>query len=341
MRTLSIALLGAGRIGRMHAELLARSVPEARLDLVCDPSADFDGWLEPLGVERTERDARRVFADPAIEAVVIAAPSPLHAELAIGAARAGKHVFCEKPLSFELPLALAVAKARDESGVTLQIGFNRRFDPDLRRLAAEVRAGAIGQLELVEIVNRDPALPSFEFLRGSGGIFFDFVIHDFDVARFLSGAEIEAVYARAAALVEPRLAEIGDADSAITLLRMTSGALVAIVNSRQSRCGYDQRVEAFGARGSLALDNRLESALVASHAAGVVHGKPLPTFAERYREAYAAELGEFCRAALAGRAAEVSVEDVIAAVRAARAAKLSVAENRAVRLDEIQVPEAA
>ncbi len=340
MRRLVLALIGAGRIGRMHAELLASHVPAADLRLICDPSADFDGWLEPLGVERTERDAGRVFADPEIEAVVIAAPSPLHAELAIGAARAGKHVFCEKPLSFDLPRALAVAQARDDAGITLQIGFNRRFDPDLRRLGQEVRAGAIGDLELVEIVNRDPALPSFEFLRGSGGIFFDFVIHDFDVARFISGREIESVYSRAAALVEPRLEEFGDADSAVTLLRMDGGALVSIVNSRQSRCGYDQRVEAFGARGSLALDNRLESALVASGVGGVVHGKPLATFAERYRDAYAAELAEFCRTALAGLPAEVSVEDVVAAVRAARAAKLSVAENRMVRLDEIVLPEA-
>jgi myo-inositol 2-dehydrogenase/D-chiro-inositol 1-dehydrogenase len=324
----------------MHAELLARQVPEADLRLVCDPHAPFDGWVEDLGVTRIVRDAAQVFADAEIEAVAIAAPSPYHAELAIGAARAGKHVFCEKPLSFEIPRALEVLRARDEAGITMQIGFNRRFDPDIRALSERVRGGAVGPLEILEIVNRDPALPSFEFLEGSGGIYFDFLIHDFDVARFVSGREIESIYSRGAALVEPRLKEIGDADSVITSLRMDDGALVAILNSRQSRCGYDQRVEAFGAQGALALDNRLESALVASSAAGVVHGKPLPTFAERYREAYAAELGEFCRTALAGRAAEVSVEDVVAAVRAARAAQLSVAENRVVRIDEIALPEA-
>ena len=341
MRRLSLALIGAGRIGKMHAELLARAVPEAHLLTICDPSLEADGWLEGLGVERLEREAAKVFADPSIEAVVIAAPSPAHAELAIGAARAGKHVFCEKPLSFELPRALAVARARDEAGVTMQIGFNRRFDPDIRRLAERVRDGAVGPVELIEIVNRDPALPSVEFLGGSGGIFFDFTIHDFDVARFVSGHEIESVYARSAALVEPRLESLGDADSAITLLRLAGGALVSIVNSRQSRCGYDQRVEVFGAKGALALENRAESALVASGADGVVAGKPLETFVERYREAYAAELGEFCRAALAGRPAEVGVEDVVAAVRAAQAATLSVQENRVVRLDEIALPEAA
>jgi myo-inositol 2-dehydrogenase/D-chiro-inositol 1-dehydrogenase len=325
----------------MHAELLARQVPEADLRLVCDPHAPFDGWVEDLGVTRIVRDAAQVFADAEIEAVAIAAPSPYHAELAIGAARAGKHVFCEKPLSFEIPRALEVLRARDEAGITMQIGFNRRFDPDIRALSERVRGGAVGPLEILEIVNRDPALPSFEFLKGSGGIYFDFLIHDFDVARFVSGREIESIYSRGAALVEPRLKEIGDADSVITSLRMDDGALVAILNSRQSRCGYDQRVEAFGAKGSLAVENRAESALVASGATGVVHGKPLATFAERYREAYAAELSAFCRAALAGRPAEVSVEDVIAAVRAARAAALSARENRVVALAEIALEEAA
>ena len=341
MRRLPIALLGAGRIGKMHAELLARQVPEADLRAICDPHASFDGWVEELGVERTERDAARLFADPEIAAVAIATPSPTHADLAIAAARAGKHVFCEKPLSFEVPRALEVMRARDEAGITMQIGFNRRFDPDIRRLAHAVRDGAIGDLEILEVVNRDPALPAFEFLRGSGGIYFDFLIHDFDVARFVSGREIESVYSRGAALVEPRLEEIGDADSVITTLRMEGGALVAILNSRQSRCGYDQRVEAFGGKGSLAVENRAESALVASGSAGVVHGKPLATFAERYREAYAAELALFCRAALAGKPAEVSVEDVVAAVRAARAGALSAKENRVVALAEIALEEAA
>jgi myo-inositol 2-dehydrogenase/D-chiro-inositol 1-dehydrogenase len=341
MKRLPIALLGAGRIGRMHAELLARQVPEADLRVVCDPHASFDGWVEALGVERTERDAARVFADDSIAAVAIATPSPTHAELAIAAANAGKHVFCEKPLSFELPRAFEVLRARDAAGITMQIGFNRRFDPDIRALGHAVRDGAIGALEILEIVNRDPALPSFEFLKGSGGIYFDFLIHDFDVARFVSGREIESIYSRGAALVEPRLREIGDADSVVTTMRMDDGALVAIVNSRQSRCGYDQRVEAFGAQGSLAVENRAESALVASGADGVVHGRPLATFAERYREAYGAELGGFCRAALEGRPAEVSVEAVIAAVRAARAGALSARENRVVALAEIALEEAA
>lgn len=335
MKRVSLGVIGAGRIGKMHVEALLTQVAEADVRAVCDPSLDR-AWARSLGIERMLTDPAELFADPDIEAVVIATPSPLHAELVIAAARAGKHIFCEKPLTFDLARAEEIRRERDAARVILQVGFNRRFDPDIRDLRDRVRSGAIGNLETLEIVNRDPGLPGIEFMRTSGGIFFDFVIHDFDVARFVSGREIESVYSRGAALVDRRLEEFGDVDSATTILRLEGGALALIVNSRQSCCGYDQRVEALGSTGALAVDNRRASAVVSSSKDSIVLGKPLENFALRYRGAYAEEFRTFCRTVLAGGKAEVGVEDVIAAVRAALAAKRSLAENRAVTIAELK-----
>jgi myo-inositol 2-dehydrogenase/D-chiro-inositol 1-dehydrogenase len=335
MKRVPLAVLGAGRIGKMHVESLLTQVPEADLRAVCDPSMDRE-WAASLGIARAVKDPAEIFSDPEIQAVVIATPSPLHAGLAIAAARAGKHIFSEKPLTFDLARAEEIRRERDKAGVILQVGFNRRFDPDLRELRDRVRAGDIGELETMEIVNRDPGLPAIEFMRTSGGIFFDFAIHDFDVARFISGREIESVYVRGAALVDSRLREFGDVDSATTVLRMQGDVFVVVVNSRQSRCGYDQRVEAFGSRGALAVDNRRASALVASGSDSIMHGKPLENFALRYRSAYVEELRTFCRTVLSGGRAEVGVEEVIAAVSATIAANRSLAENRPVAIAELR-----
>jgi myo-inositol 2-dehydrogenase/D-chiro-inositol 1-dehydrogenase len=335
MRRVPLALIGAGRIGRMHLNALLTEVPEADVRAVCDPSLDRE-WARSLGIEKAETDASKIFADPAIEAVVIATPSSTHADLAIRAARAGKQIFCEKPLTFDLARADEVRQARDRAGVILQVGFNRRFDPDLRSLRDRLAAGEIGEPETIEIVNRDPSLPSLEFVPTSGGLYFDFTIHDFDTARFLSGREIESVYARGAALIEPRLEEWDDVDSAITVLRLEGDVLVTIINSRQSNCGYDQRVEVLGSRGLLAVDNRRASAVVTSSRTSIVHGKPLENFGLRYHAAYIEELRMFCRTVIEGGRAQVGVEDVMAAIRAALAAKRSRTEQRPVAIAELQ-----
>jgi myo-inositol 2-dehydrogenase / D-chiro-inositol 1-dehydrogenase len=322
-----LAVLGAGRIGKMHVEALLRQVPEAEVRAVADPTLDF-AWAKALGIDRPLTNHADVLNDPEIQAVVIAVPSTMHADLVIAAARAGKHIFCEKPLTFDLTRAAEIRRVRDEAGVILQVGFNRRFDPDIRDLRDRVQAGEIGDLEVLEIVNRDPAFPALDFMRTSGGLFFDFAIHDFDVARFVSGREIESVYSRGAALVDPRIREFGDFDSATTVLRLEGDILAVIINSRQSNCGYDQRVEALGSLGALAVDNRRTSAVIASSRLAVRHGKPLENFALRYRAAYVEELRGFCRSVIAGTPAEVGVDDVMAAIRAARAALRSIDEQR-------------
>lgn len=335
MRRVPLAVLGAGRIGKMHVEALLSQVPEADVRAVCDPSIDLD-WVRSLGIARAVQDPSLVFGDPEIEAVVVATPSTTHADLVIAAARAGKHIFCEKPLTFDLARAAEIRHERDQAGVILQVGFNRRFDPDIRDLRDRVRAGSIGSLETLEIVNRDPAFPNIEFMRTSGGIFFDFAIHDFDVARFVSGREIESVYSRGAALVDPRIREFGDVDSATTVLQLEGDILAVIINSRQSNCGYDQRVEALGSLGALAVDNRRTSAVIASSEQAILHGKPLENFQLRYRSAYVEELRGFCRSVIAGTPAEVGVDDVMAAIRAALAAQRSIAEERPVTIAEMR-----
>jgi len=335
VRRVPLAVLGAGRIGKMHVEALLAQVPEADVRAVCDPTLDR-AWADSLGIRQPLTNHEDVFNDPGIEAVVIAVPSTMHADLVIAAARAGKHIFCEKPLTFDLDRAAEVRRVRDETGVILQVGFNRRFDPDIRDLRDRVQAGAIGELEVLEIVNRDPAFPAIEFMRTSGGIFFDFAIHDFDTARFVSGREILSVYSRGAALVNPRIREFGDFDSATTVLQLEGDVLAVIVNSRQSNCGYDQRVEALGSLGALGVDNRRASAVVSSSPDAILHGKPLENFALRYRSAYVDELRAFCRCVLSGTPAEVGVEDVTAAIRAARAAVRSTAEERPISLAEVQ-----
>lgn len=335
MKRVPLAVLGAGRIGKMHVEALLRQVPEADVRAVADPTLDF-AWAESIGIERTLTNHADVLEDPEIQAVVIAVPSTMHADLVIAAARAGKHIFCEKPLTFDLARAEEIRRVRDENSVILQVGFNRRFDPDIRNLRDRVQEGEIGNLEVLEIVNRDPEFPAIEFMRTSGGIFFDFAIHDFDVARFVSGREIESVYARGAALVDPRIREFGDVDSATTVLKLEGDILAVIVNSRQSNCGYDQRVEALGSHGALAVDNRRTSAVIASSQSAILHGKPLENFALRYRAAYVEELRGFCQSVIAGTPAEVGVDDVMAAIRAARAALRSIDEQRPINITEVE-----
>jgi myo-inositol 2-dehydrogenase/D-chiro-inositol 1-dehydrogenase len=275
-----------------------------------------------------------IFSDLEIDAVVITAPSGLHSELICQAAQAGKHIFCEKPVGFdERPIEDAISAAKS-AGVQLQVGFNRRFDPDVRALANAVRAGEIGELHGLRVINRDPSSPPVDFVRRSGGLFFDFAIHDFDTVRFLSGSEIEEVYAAGAVLIDPEIGKAGDLDTAITSLRLANGALCVIDNSRQARYGYDQRFEAFGTRGNLVIDNTRPTIKESFLENGVFTDLPPASFVTRYKDAFIAELAAFTKCVQNHSEVSVTAEDALAAVRVARAAKLSLDENRPVRLDD-------
>jgi myo-inositol 2-dehydrogenase/D-chiro-inositol 1-dehydrogenase len=333
MKPTTVAVIGIGRIGRMHTENLVHSVPDAYVKAVVSPRID-EAWADGLGIPVRATEVNKVLSDPEVEAVVITAPSGRHVELIRQAAAAGKHIYCEKPVAFE-PQAIEQAQAAVKAaGVKLQVGFNRRFDPSLLQMWQAVRGGKVGEIHQLRVTNRDPKAPPVDFVKRSGGLFFDFAIHDFDTIRFLSGSEIVELFAAGAVLVDPEIGKAGDIDTAVITLRLANGALGVIDCSRQTNYGYDQRFEVFGSKGSVFVDNTTATTLVSSSKHGVVADKPHETFVERYREAFVAELAAFVASVREGLPVRVGAEDALAAVRAAGAARTSHLEHRPVVLAE-------
>ena len=304
----NFALFGAGRIGRMHAENLARR-SDARLLYVVDTKPETARALaEPLGARQASAD--EALADPNVQAVLIATSTGSHADLSIAAARAGKAIFCEKPVDLTLPKVEACIREVKKARVPMFVGFNRRFDPSFRSLKQRLDAGAIGSLEQVIITNRDPGLPELRFLATSGGLFLDFTIHDFDMARWLLGEEPVEVFAWGAVLVDPRVRTEGkDIDTAMLLLRTASGKMCHINNTRRAVYGYDQRIEVFGSKGMLRAANLAPTSVERFGAQATATDNPWPNFQTRYAAAYAAELSSFIRSVETRKPAEIPPED--------------------------------
>jgi myo-inositol 2-dehydrogenase/D-chiro-inositol 1-dehydrogenase len=336
MNQTTLGVIGAGRIGRMHTENLVHHIPEAKVQAVASPHLD-EGWAEGLGIPIQSTDNSDVLGDPEIEAVVITAPSGLHSELILQAAAAGKHVFCEKPVALEPGPIEDVLQETQRASVLLQVGFNRRSDPSLLDLVETVREGRVGDVHTVRVTNRDPKAPPIDFVKRSGGIFLDFLIHDFDTLRFLSGSEIVEVYATGGVLIDAEIGAAGDIDTAMVTARLANGALAVIDASRQAVYGYDQRFEVFGSGGSVAVNNTTTSTRVVSTTGGVVGRTPHDGFVSRYREAFIAELGGFLAAVRGAAPVVAGAEDALAAVRAACAARESFKENRPIRLADAAV----
>jgi myo-inositol 2-dehydrogenase / D-chiro-inositol 1-dehydrogenase len=332
---LRVGVLGSGRIGRMHAEIVARQVPGAELAVVYDADeASAREVARGLGV-RIATSADEVIGARDVDAVAICSPTPLHAEQVVAAARAGKAIFCEKPISLDLTEVDRALSAVAEAGVPFQVGFNQRFDPGHAAVAAAVTEGRVGAPQLVRITSRDPAPPPLDYARGSGGIFLDMTIHDFDMARFVVGSEVAEVYATGGVLVEPAFAAIDDLDTVAVTLVHESGCITTIDGSRRAVYGYDQRVEVFGAEGVAASENQLVHAAVVRDASGV-HGATLTyPFLERYAASYITEWAEFVSAVREGRAPSVGVEDARAPLVIGLAAWRSVREHRPIRPDEV------
>jgi myo-inositol 2-dehydrogenase/D-chiro-inositol 1-dehydrogenase len=333
MTDVAVGVIGIGRIGRMHTRNLVHGVNGARVKGVASPHVD-ESWARDLGIPLATRDAEDLLRDPEIDAVVMTSPSGRHVELIRRAAHFQKHIFCEKPVAFDPESIAEAIGAAEEAGVQLQVGFNRRFDAGVRRLAEAVASGEIGRLHGLRIINRDPAAPPVDFVKSSGGMFFDFTIHDFDTARFIAGCEIEEVFAAGAVLVDPDIGGAGDIDTAVVTLRMADGALCVIDNSRETGYGYDQRFEAFGSDGNLSVDNLRDTTVTSFLEHGVFGDSPLPSFVERYRDAFIRELQDFVRCLATGAPVSVTGRDALAAVEAAAAATTSMAENRPVALSE-------
>ncbi len=326
-----VGVLGCGRIGRIHARNLARH-PRAELAAIFDVAPGAMSEVAGALGARAAGSAEEIIADPTLRAVLIATPTDTHVKLIIEAARAGKAVLCEKPIDLDLARALACWEEIRSVHPVVMIGFNRRFDPSFRALHQRIEAGEIGALEQVIITSRDPAPPPAAYIRASGGLFRDMTIHDFDMARYLAG-EIVEVHAFGSNLVDPAIAAEGDIDGAMVTLRARSGALVQINNSRRCAYGYDQRVEAFGAKGMLQAANRTPTTVEAWTAERTTSRDPmLPFFIERYREAYAAEIDHFLAAVEERSSPEPSFADGIEALRLAEAASESLGSDHTVKI---------
>ena len=329
MKRIGIGVLGYGRIGRIHADNV-RASQLANLVTVADPF--FGSVIEAPDDIPWSQDVQSVIDDPNVDAVMICTPTATHAPLLEAAAAAGKHIFCEKPLDLDLGVATRALGAAQRAGVILQVGFNRRFDPSFRRVRNAVRDGDIGALCMLRVISRDPAPPPVEYVRDSGGLFLDMMIHDFDMVRFVSGSEVEEVQAFGTVRVDPRIGEAGDVDTAVVSLRLASGALAVIENSRRAVYGYDQRVEAFGVDGAIEAGNRTGSTTLLKNSAGVRVENPLHFFTERYEAAYRLELAAFVESIRNGTAPECSGEDALPPLAIAVAAKRSLESGRPERV---------
>lgn len=336
-KVIRVGVLGAGRIGKIHAANIAARIPGAVVEAIADPNFAFAKELaEKLHVAKVYDDHRKVMEDPAIDAVAICSSTATHSQFMIEAAQAGKHIFCEKPVDHTLEKIDAAIAAVNKAGVKCQIGFNRRFDPNFKRIREYVSSGKIGDLHILRITSRDPAPPPAEYVKGSGGMFLDMTIHDFDMARYLSGSEVVEVYAAAGVLVDPAIGQAGDVDTAVITLKFANGAIGTIDNSRKAVYGYDQRAEVFGSGGMAASANNTPNAAVYSGADGVCSEKPLYFFLERYMDSFIAEMHDFIEAVREDKPTPVTALDGRKPVVIAMAVRKSMLENRPVKCSEIE-----
>ena len=331
--TVRFGLLGAGRIGKVHAKAITGDA-NARLVAVADAfPAAAEAIAAQYGCDISTIDA--ILAADDIDAVVICTPTDTHADLIEAFSKAGKAVFCEKPIDLNIDRVKACLKVVKDTKGVLMVGFNRRFDPHFMAVRAEIDKGTIGAVEMVTITSRDPGAPPVEYIARSGGIFRDMTIHDFDMARFLLGEEVTEVSAMAAVLVDPAIGKAGDFDSVQVMLKTASGKQAVISNSRRATYGYDQRIEVHGSLGAVSAENQRPVSIEVASAVGYTRPPLHDFFMTRYTEAYAAEIATFI-AALGGKGkAAPTGEDGLAALALAEAALKSVAEKRVVMMSEI------
>jgi myo-inositol 2-dehydrogenase/D-chiro-inositol 1-dehydrogenase len=333
---LRIGIIGAGRIGKVHAESLAFRIPEAAPVVIADINASSTREVaERCGIPRVVKDSEEILNDSGVDAVLICSPTNTHANLIVEAARAGKHIFCEKPIDHSLSkIDLALQEVK-KSGVKLQVGFNRRFDANFVRVRSAVTQGEIGTPHLMHIISRDPGPPPISYIKTSGGIFLDMSIHDFDMARFLVGNEVESIYATGSVRVDPEIGKAGDLDTALVVLQFKNGVIATIDNSRRAVYGYDQRVEILGSKGAIATENCYSNQAILSTSTAIQRDLPLNFFMERYTESFVGELRAFVQAVVLNKPVPVNGMDGRIAVVMALAARKSFDERRPVQLKEV------
>ena len=335
---MKIGVIGAGRIGKVHIRNISLFVPELTIKTVADPfmNEKTAAYVKQFGIENVTKEADDILNDPEIEAVVIASSTNTHAKFIIESAKAGKNIFCEKPIDYDLNRVHEAIQAAKDAGVQLQIGFCRRFDHNHRAVYDMVKSGKIGQPHLIRISSRDPEPPSIDYVKVSGGIFYDMMIHDFDMARFLAGDEVEEVYAQGSVLVDPEIGKAGDVDTAVVTLKFKSGTIATIDNSRRAVYGYDQRVEVFGSKVVAFNGNDIPNTAHFADANGTVGGTAYQVMWDRYEQAFVNEMNAFAKAIKEGTETPVTGEDGLYPVEMAAAATKSLKEGRPVKIAEVR-----
>ncbi len=333
-----MGLIGAGRIGKIHIENLLLKIPNVNLKIVADIkiSQELKLWAAEIGVPKLTSDAFEVINDPEIDVVVICSSTDTHTRFIQEAAKQKKHIFCEKPIDIDIKRIRETLSIVKESGIKLMIGFNRRFDRNFMRCHESVVSSQIGEPHIIKITSRDPAPPPISYIKVSGGIFLDMTIHDWDMARFQAGSEVDEVYAAGAVLIDQDIGNAGDIDTAVAVLKFKNGAFGIIDNTRQAVYGYDQRVEVFGSKGCVVADNEAVNT-VRIYTAECTNIDKIPYFfMERYMESYLTEVKYFFECLRENIDPKPNGEDGLQNVLVALAAQKSYEENRPVKISEVE-----
>ena len=322
-----------GRIGQVHLKSISNRIENAEVVAVMNPSERGQSFASNYQVAAVSSDPDIVLKNDEVEAVLICSPSDTHSEYIQRAAKAGKAIFCEKPLDLSLSKIREILDVIEKYQVPLMVAFNQRFDPDFAKIKSIVTDGEIGDLRMIKITSRDPAPPPIDYIKSSGGMFMDMTIHDFDMARYIANSEVSEVYAVGKNLVDPAIGEAGDIDSAVVILKFENEVTAVIENSRQAAYGYDQRLEVFGSKGMALADHTKKDNHVLLNEGGIHQSRPMDFFMDRYVDSYLNELNAFIQAIASGKPQPVTGEDGLKATKIALAANQSMKENRPVKLE--------
>ncbi|MDO5980761.1 inositol 2-dehydrogenase [Flavivirga spongiicola] len=334
---IKIGIIGIGRMGKIHLENLSRKIKGVEVLSVVNPGDEGQKFALNNDIKNVSNNINAIIENPEIDAVVISSPSSTHSEYAIKSAKAGKAIFCEKPIDMSLEKASETISVISELNVPIMIGFNQRFDKNFSKVKDEISKDTIGCLRNLHIISRDPQPPPISYIKNSGGLFKDMTIHDFDMARFIMGCEVVEVFAYGDCLVNSAIGDAGDIDSATVLLKFENGAMATIENSREAKYGYDQRLEVFGSKGVIKVENPLKSDLNILTESGTKSDRHLDFFMDRYEASYLEEMKCFVDTLKNNKSMPVSGEDGLKAMIIAEAANRSLIENRSIKVNSIKI----
>ena len=330
MRQIKLALIGYGRIGKIHADNILQ-MHGVELALVIDPLLDEDGQLFDSRT-KTSKDIKVLTASREIDGVIICSPSIYHIDQIKTAATKIKNLFCEKPLALDPDEIASTQELSIKQNLNLHIGFNRRFDPDFQKLKKDIYDGVIGDIYQITITSRDPSPPSIDYIKESGGLFLDMTIHDFDMIRYLTNAEVDEIYVKGKCMVDPNIGKAGDIDTAIINMKLTNSVIASIINSRKAVYGYDQRIEILGSKGSLQVGNQLLHGINKGTERGFSSGNPKNFFIDRYADSYELEMRNFIDSIKGKNVSYPSVRDALKTLEVGIAANKSLLKNKPIQL---------